>query len=304
MDDILELFLKDVYNSNSKSKKTVESYQNDLKRFIDYLKSIGITDFKKVDKIIIFDYVELLKKGQFSKKVLNDSSYSRNLSSLKSFFKFLLKIELIDDNPLINIKSSKLKKNIPNLLTFEQIDQVLNSFDLDNPLELRDRLIVELIYACGLRISELVNLEIKNIDFDYCCLKVLGKGNKERIIPFYNDLKILIFKYLKDYRMMLKKPILIDNLILNQQSKIISCRYIQMMIKEIKTKTNIKIDIHPHMLRHSFATHLLENGLDLRTVQELLGHKNLSTTQIYTHINLRHLKDIVDNKHLLSKKNK
>lgn len=302
MDEILELFLKDVYNNNSKSLKTVESYQNDLKRFIVYLKKEAITDFRKVDKMIVFNYIEVLRSGDITRSVLSNSSYSRNLSSLKSFFKFLVKTEIIQNNPFTSIKGIKVKKNIPSLLTFEQIEEILSSFDLEKPQELRDRLILEIIYACGLRISEVVNLEIKNIDFENDYLKVIGKGSKERIIPFYPSLKVLIYNYLNKYRSSLNY-IKTDNLILNKQGKKISSRYIQMMFKQIKLKTSIKIDVHPHMLRHSFASHLLENGLDLRSVQELLGHKNLSTTQIYTHLNLNHLKKIIEEKHPLSHKN-
>lgn len=300
MNELLNLFLSDVYNKNTQSKLTVKHYRIDIERFLSFLAKKKIEDLSFVNKEIIVEYVDLLYSGELTTKVLSNASCARNLSSLKSFFKFLVQIELIPSNPFSNIKSVSVKKSIPDLLNFQQIEELLEQFDLSQAKDVRDRLIIEMIYACGLRISELCQIKMIDIDQERMFIRVLGKGSKQRTIPYYPRLNELFTLYFNKYRNQLE--IIEDNfLILNQRGKMMSSRYIQMMIKEKAKQANIPIDVHPHMLRHSFASHLLENGLDLRTVQELLGHKNLSTTQIYTHLNLVHLKKIINQKHPLSK---
>lgn len=297
MNEYLDNFLKEINNKYSGSSLTFDAYKRDIGRFITFLKERNIDDFNVVDKLVIFDYIELLRSGKITRTKINNTSFLRNISSLRSFFKYLIKIGVIKKNPLSLFKNVKQSKKLPDLLTFSQIEEILNSFDLKNPKEIRDRLMVEIIYACGLRVSEVCNLRKQQIDYDNFILRVIGKGNKERIIPFYDDLAKLIDQYLKTYYTEHLNNQTHDYLFINNRGKKITSRTIQMLLVEVKNRTNLKINVHPHMLRHSFASHLLENGADLRTVQELLGHENLSTTQIYTHLNLEHLKKVVEKAH-------
>ena len=292
----LDDFIAYIYDSKTKSKATSDSYYRDVARFIEYLKDNDINDFNDVNKNVIFDYIQLLRSGEITRTKISNSSYARNLSSLRSFFRFLCIKHLADDNPFLLFKNVKTPKHLPDVLTFDQIERVLDCFDLDDPIELRNRCIIETIYACGLRISECCDLLINNIDKKDLTVRVIGKGNKERIIPFYPRLSELIDLYIEKYRNIYAQEGF-EYLFVSTRHTKISPRSVQYLLDEIKIKANLPIDIHPHMLRHSFATHLLDNGADLRTVQELLGHANLSTTQLYTHLTYDRLKKTVDKAH-------
>lgn len=297
---VLDDFIAYIYDSRSKSKATSDSYYRDISRFIDYLKDNGIDDFNNVDKNTVFDYIQLLRSGEITRTKISNSSYARNLSSLRSFYKYLCIKHIADKNPFTLFKNIKTQKHLPDVLTFDQIERILDSFDLDDPIQIRNRCIIETIYACGLRISECCDLLINNIDQKTLTLRVIGKGNKERIVPFYPRLSELIDLYISKYRNVYAK----DNfeyLFVSTRHNKISPRSVQYLLDETKIKVNLPIDLHPHMLRHSFATHLLDNGADLRTVQELLGHANLSTTQLYTHLTYDRLKSTVDKAHPHSK---
>lgn len=297
---VLDDFIAYIYDSRSKSKATSDSYYRDISRFIEYLKDNGIEDFNSVDKNIVFDYIQLLRSGEITRGKISNSSYARNLSSLRSFYKYLCIKHIADQNPFKLFKNIKTEKHLPDVLTFDQIEKILDSFDLDDPIEIRNRCIIETIYACGLRISECCDLLIDNVDQKSLTLRVIGKGNKERIVPFYPRLSELIDLYISKYRNEYAKDGFEYLFVSTRHSKI-SPRSVQYLLDETKVKVNLPIDLHPHMLRHSFATHLLDNGADLRTVQELLGHANLSTTQLYTHLTFDRLKDTVDKAHPHSK---
>lgn len=297
---VLDDFIAYIYDSRSKSKATSDSYYRDISRFIEYLKDNGIEGFNSVDKNIVFDYIQLLRSGEITRGKISNSSYARNLSSLRSFYKYLCIKHIADQNPFKLFKNIKTEKHLPDVLTFDQIEKVLDSFDLDDPIEIRNRCIIETIYACGLRISECCDLLIDNVDQKSLTLRVIGKGNKERIVPFYPRLSELIDLYISKYRNEYAKDGFEYLFVSTRHSKI-SPRSVQYLLDETKVKVNLPIDLHPHMLRHSFATHLLDNGADLRTVQELLGHANLSTTQLYTHLTFDRLKDTVDKAHPHSK---
>ncbi|MFI3284860.1 MAG: tyrosine-type recombinase/integrase, partial [Erysipelotrichaceae bacterium] len=185
-------------------------------------------------------------------------------------------------------------------LTFEQVIKLLSSFDLSNPTDLRNRVAIELIYACGLRVSELSDLKWSDIDDKEMLISILGKGKKRRIVPFYPNLNKLLIRYRKEYYEIYKGEV--DNVIINQKGHSMSVRYIQQVLQKQGVHANLTVQLHPHMLRHSFATHLLDNGMDLRMVQELLGHENLSTTQIYTHVSLDRLKEVIEKSHPHRKK--
>ena len=296
----LDNFISYIYDARSKSDATADSYYRDISRFLDYLKANNIDDLNSVDKSVVFDYIELLRSGKITRTKISNSSYARNLSSLRSFYKYLCIKHIVEQNPFKLFKNIKTEKHLPDVLTFDQIEKILDSFDLDNPLDVRNRCIIETIYACGLRISECCDLLIDNVDQRNLILRVIGKGNKERIVPFYPRLSELIDLYINMYRNEYADDGFKYLFVSSRHGKI-SPRSVQYLLDEVKVKANIPVDIHPHMLRHSFATHLLDNGADLRTVQELLGHANLSTTQLYTHLTYDRLKKTVDMAHPHSK---
>lgn len=298
----LDNFIEYINDKNSGSRLTSDSYYRDVDRFLTYLNDKNITDLNAVDKNIVIDYVTILRSGQITRSKISNSTYARNLSSLRSFYKYLCINKICDHNPFSLMKNIKIPKHLPDVLTFEQIERIFDSFDLNNPIEIRNRTILETIYACGLRISECCNLEFKNIDQKEMIIRVIGKGNKERIIPYYPRLNELFDLYIREYRNLYLKD---DNeyVFISTRGDKISARSIQLMLEDVRIKNGLSINLHPHMLRHSFATHLLDNGADLRTVQELLGHENLSTTQLYTHLTFDRLKKVVEQAHPHSKEN-
>lgn len=301
LDKSLDSFLDYIRISKSGSKKTEDAYRRDIQRFLDYLHHEKITSFEEVDKEVMMNYMTLLRSGRFTQTKISNTSFARVLSSLRSFYKYLNRYQNIENNPIQYFKSPKVKKSLPNFLTFEQMMMLLRSFDLSNPAQLRDRCMIELIYACGLRISEATSLKIDNVHFNQQVLIVVGKGNKERMIPFYPKCGRLIEKYMSEARCLWVKE---EHgfLFVSQSGKPITPRAVQMILKNAGERVGLSVEVHPHMLRHSFATHMLDNGADLRTVQELLGHENLSTTQIYTHVTVDRLKNVVKQAHPRSKK--
>ncbi|MFV0479134.1 MAG: site-specific tyrosine recombinase/integron integrase [Anaerorhabdus sp.] len=295
-DDSLEGFLNQYQIGKTGSKKTVEAYRRDVNRFLGYLKSQEINSFEDITKDDILSYVMALRSGELTQKRYSTASFARSMSALRSFFKYLHRYEGIKNNPTPYLKASKVKKKLPEFLTYDQIMKVLRSFDLSNPVELRNRCIIEVLYACGLRLSEVTELKVSRIDFEQQTLIILGKGNKERMVPFYPKCGRLILKYLDESRSLwLKKEH--DVLFVSQKGTPLSNRAVQMILKETGERNELPMVLHPHMIRHSFATHLLDNGADLRVVQELLGHENLVTTQIYTHVSVDRLKEVVQNAH-------
>lgn len=296
----LDNFIDYLFAKRTGSDATSDSYRRDISRFIDYLNENNISDFSSVDKQLVFEYIRVLRSGEITRGKISNSTYARNLSSLRSFYKYLCEKHIVDNNPFLQFKKVHVEKHLPDVLTLDQIERVFDSFDLDNPLEVRNRCILETIYACGLRISECCNLRLDHVDQSNLIITVIGKGNKERMVPFYPRLSELIDLYVKMYRNVYADEEFEYLFVSNRHGKI-SPRSVQLLLEDVKVKTGIPIDMHPHMLRHSFATHLLDNGADLRTVQELLGHENLSTTQLYTHLTYDRLKKTVDNAHPHSK---
>ncbi|MBQ1567339.1 MAG: tyrosine recombinase XerC [Erysipelotrichaceae bacterium] len=296
----LDEFIAYMYDKRTGSDATSDSYYRDVARFITYLEDNQIKDFKDVDKGIVFAYVNELRSGDITRGRISNSTYARNMSSLRSFYRFLNERHLCDHNPFLQFKNVHVEKHLPDVLTFDQVERIFEVFDLEKPIDVRNRCIVETIYACGLRISECCDLLIKNVDRKQLIVRVIGKGNKERIVPFYPRLNELIDLYIEMYRneyAMEGFPYLF----VSSRGTKVSPRSVQLLLDSVKIKAGLEIDIHPHMLRHSFATHLLDNGADLRTVQELLGHENLSTTQLYTHLTYDRLKGAVDKAHPHSK---
>ena len=301
MNELAEDFIQFILRRGSGSEATADSYHRDLQRFIDYLQSREINSFADVDKTVMLDYVTLLRSGKITRSRIGDSSFSRMLSTLRSFYHYLNRYKGFKANPTRGLKSPKIGRSIPEFLTFEQMMTLLDSFDLNDPVQLRDRVIIETIYACGLRVSELCSITLADLDLDERIVTVTGKGDKQRIVPFYNRLKELILRYCHEYRDLHVKEGE-QALFISQRGTAMTSRAVQLILNKAQQNSGLSQGLHPHMLRHSFATHLLDNGVDLRTVQELLGHSSLSTTQIYTHVTTDRLKKTVDEAHPHSKK--
>ncbi len=296
--EVLERFLQHIRLSRTGSKDTDDAYRRDISRFLNYLEENGIESFDDVDKTTISDYATSLRSGEIGGIPLSQASYNRNLSSLRSFFRYLNKYENVKHNPVQLFHTAKARRKLPEFLTFDQIETILNSFDLDDPVGIRNRAIIEIMYACGLRVSECATLKISNIFLKDRYLIVLGKESKERMVPFYPRCEELLELYLKESRpTFMVNKIEHDYLFVNQKGKPITSRSIQLLCENSAIEAGLSIHVHPHMIRHSFATHLLDNGADLRVVQELLGHASLSTTQIYTHVTVDKLRKVIDESH-------
>ena len=262
------------------SNNTITSYDFDLTRMCEYFDKKDITKLSSKD---LESYIMTLNEYA-------PSSISRNISSIKSFYNYLYKSNIINNNPSETLKEPKLGIHLPSYLTIDEVNALLD-IDIKDNYDYRNKAILELMYATGLRISEVINLEFKNIDFDDCIVRIIGKGSKERIVPI-NDYAL---DALKDYIDIARPNMLIkgDNnyLFLNNHGQKMTRQGIFKMIKKECERSGIEKSISPHTLRHTFATHLLENGADLRVIQELLGHSDISTTQIYTHISNEKLKN-------------
>ena len=289
-DEIEERFVKYLSSTNTGSSHTIDAYLRDVSRFLGYLEEKGIDDLALVGKNEVLEYTALLRMGKYSSSKISNSSYERNLSSLRTFYRFLNLVGEADNNPFALIKGTKKAKTLPDVLSFEEILKILESFDLEDPKEICKRTIIEMMYACGLRVSEVCSLRLIDIDKNEHSIRVIGKGNKERIVPYYPNLNEILNLYEQEYRKEYAKS---DNYFVSIRGTAISPRTIQLWLNDCGEKIGLRCPLHPHMLRHSFATHLLNNGADLRIVQELLGHSSISTTQIYTHLTYDRLKEAV-----------
>ncbi len=260
------------------SKNTIDTYENALNNLSNHINKniVALTSIDIENFIITLD--------------LEPSSISNYLSAYKTFYNYYIKLGTINKNPIDVIDSPKLIKKLPIFLTIEEIDKLLD-IEIIDAFSARNKSILELLYATGLRISELINLEFKNIDLNECIVRIMGKGSKERIVPI-NDTSIKYLKiYVKDYRHFLIKKEQNNYLYINNHGKQMTRQGVYKMIKKRALEVNIKKDVSPHTLRHSIATHMLENGADLRIIQEFLGHSDIGTTQIYTHLTNQTLKN-------------
>lgn len=264
------------------SVNTLEAYRRDLASFIDFCAESGISSLDEIKRTQINSFILNLRENNF-----NPRSVVRKIASIRGFFKWLSANEYIISNPAQTIEQPKLPKRLPKVMTVDEISAILNS-----GLTKLEQLVVELLYGCGLRVSELVNLKMNNIDVNSKYIQCYGKGSKERIVPFGKKAQNALKHYLKDRDMIILKNKLSDtkDLLLKENGKFLTRQDVYNFIRHQGEK--IHKHISPHTLRHSFATHLLENGADLRVVQELLGHSDVSTTQLYTHITKKRLKEV------------
>ena len=271
------------------SNNTVLSYQNDLNDLYLYFNE----DIIKVTYKDLVKYINSLSN-------LNARSIAHHISVINSFYTYLVNNEYIKDNPSENIKSPKLPKKLPTYLTIDEINNLLN-INLLTAYDYRNKAMLELLYATGLRISELINLEFSNIDIDNSILRVIGKGSKERLVPFNDSASKYLKLYIDYYRNEILNGNTSDYLFISNAKKPITRQGFFKIIKAEVKRAGIKKDVSPHVLRHSFATHLLANGADIRVIQELLGHSNIVTTEIYTHVVNEKVKKDYEDAHLRSK---
>lgn len=273
------------------SLNTISSYKENLYVFLEVISN---KDLLKIDSKDIKNFLE---------KENNKSSKTRAhyITVLNNFYIFLINENILKYNPLENIKLPKIEKKLPDYLTIEEVDKLLD-IPLNTAYDYRNKAMLETLYATGIRISELINLKISDIDFNECFIRIMGKGSKERIVPFNDICKDYLEKYINVYRLELLKKKDSEYVFINNLSRSISRQGFFKILKEICIKQGIKKNVSPHLLRHSFATHLLNNGADLRIIQELLGHSDLSTTQIYTEVLNEKLKNDYDNSHPRAKK--
>lgn len=273
--ELIDEFLRYLRIDKGYSENTINSYKVDLEKFLDYNKNKNINSISNDD---IKDYVKWLKNIN-----LNEKSISRNISCLKSFYKFLVIEKIVKNNPSESLFSLKIKKSLPNILTEDEVLKLLD-IKLNDNFSYRNKAMLELMYATGLRVSELVNLKLQDIDLSQDIVRTFGKGSKERVIPIGDYAKEYLEKYIYEYRGLMLKKTNNEYLFLNNHGNKMTRQGFFKIIKKIAKENGIDKDLSPHTLRHSFASHLLKYGADLRTIQELLGHSDISTTQIYTHI--------------------
>ena len=270
------------------SENTIKAYNNDLKKFKNFIKNKTINN---IDENSIKDYLKYLNKQNNDTKTI-----SHNISTLRSFYKFLLIEKKINKNPMEYIELPKTKKSLPKTLSIEEIDKLLD-INLTDSFSFRNKAMLELMYSSGLRVSELINVKIHDIDTSNCIIRIMGKGSKERIVPLGDYAIRYIELYLKEYREKLIKKELNDYLFLNNHGTKMTRQGFFKILKALAKEKNIKTEFSPHTLRHSFATHLLNGGADLRSIQEMLGHSDISTTQIYTHVSKEKIKENYNNFH-------
>jgi integrase/recombinase XerD len=287
MNELIEQFLSYISVERGMADNTLSSYKRDLSKFSDFLKSKKIDSIDKVSRQMINSFMMAERE-----RGLGSNSVSRELACIKSFFKFLLKENIIKDDAANIIESPKLWKKLPFVLSIQEVETLLNAPNVRDPMEIRDKACLELMYATGMRVSELVNLKIDDINMEADFAKCFGKGSKERIVPFGKKAKESLVRYLEKTRPMLLKKKISNFLFLTRLGKKMSRQTFWKIIKRYAKLARIKKKVTPHSLRHSFATHILERGADLRIVQEMLGHSDISTTQIYTHVSKDRLKSI------------
>ncbi len=287
----LENYLKYLEFNKNYSKNTIISYEEDIMEYLNYLERecLSLYDVKYSDIRFLLEYYNNLH--------LKNLSVRRKISSLKGFYKYLCRMGKIDDNPFSYVTLPKKEKKLPQYLNYNEIIEIFDTIDTSNLLGLRNRLIMELLYATGIRVSELTGIKLKDIDKDNRSITVTGKGDKTRIVFFNEVTKKCLEKYIEESKENRKE----DYLILNNNGRGITTRGIRLIMDNVIKETSIIKNVHPHILRHTFATHLLNNGCDLLTVQELLGHASISTTGIYTHVTTEHVKDVYYHTHPRSK---
>ncbi|MGM9857634.1 MAG: tyrosine-type recombinase/integrase [Bacilli bacterium] len=303
MDDTVILFENYLTNVCNYSVNTVKSYCDDINKFLKYCNDEEI-NYLEVKEMDIRNYLSLCFIMKLTKRTMK-----RRISSLRFFYAFLIKFDYMTLNPLDFISLKKGYNKLPEVLYDEVLDKLFKyNQNRDDFLKCRDQAILELLYSSGIRASELIDIEFSNLDLNSRIIRICGKGNKERLVPFSKNAQEAINYYLKDIRPVLlgksKNDVVSQNLFLNSKGQKLTLRGLEYILNNIEVKTGIDVHLHPHVLRHSFATKLLDNEVDLRTIQELLGHSSLSSTEVYTHVSIESLQETYKNTHPRAKKKK
>ena len=292
--DHLDSYLKYLRDIKHYSQATLDSYRRDISGYLQYLSEQTVTDITEASIHNVRSYL-----ASRHRQGLTSSSMQRALSSLRGFYKYLIKQNLLTANPATDVRAPKGAKTLPKVLDVDQVDQLLNCA-ATNPLEIRDNAMMELIYSSGLRLSELVNLDLLDIELRAAQVKVIGKGNKMRYVPVGQQARQAITAWLRVREGMVRPNE--QAVFINNRGSRLSQRSVQKRLREHAQRSQLGVHVHPHMLRHSFASHLLESSGDLRSVQELLGHANISTTQVYTQLDFQHLAKVYDKTHPRARK--
>lgn len=282
----IDRFIEYLKYQRNYSDFTCNNYNKDLNEYNSFILSNKI-NYKNMDYNEAKEYVIYLNKKNDAK-----STISRKLSSLRTFYKYLVLNNKVESNPFLLVSSPKKEKRIPKFINYNNMEEILNVPNIKTKEGQRERVILEVLYASGVRVSELVNIKLKDIDFSNKNILILGKGSKERLVSFGDYALEYINLYLKEGRKLLLDGVKSDYLIVGKKSEKLTTRRVEQIIDDIIKRTSIKLNITPHMFRHTFATHLLDNGCDLLVVQELLGHASLSSTEIYTHVSNEHLREV------------
>ena len=291
MEKTLDGFITYLHNVKKKSENTVLSYNRDLTKFIKYLRTNKITSLDKVEEKDLEKYIKELNDNGFK-----SATVSRNIASLKAFFHYLNNEGVLNNDPTKSLKTPKIEKKIPEILTTDEVFALLEQPSGDSPKEIRDKAMLELLYATGIRVSELINLEVSDVNLKTSSI-LCRDGSKSRTIPYGKKAKDALTRYLEGAR-----EAIVDNkestiLFANCSGQKMSRQGFWKLIKHYAKKAGIESDITPHTLRHSFAAHLVENGADLRSVQEMLGHSDISTTQIYANMSHSHIREVYNRTH-------
>ncbi len=287
MDQLLDQFLHYLVVEKGLSRNTIEAYSHGLTRFFDHLKENRTQDVRDVTKFDVQGFLLALRK-----KNLSTRSVARDLAAIRSFFRFLSQEGILDTNPVEDLESPKVARTLPEILSLKEIEQILEQPDLHTPLGMRDRAMMEMLYATGMRVSELTHLPTHQVNLEGGYVLLYGKGSKERIVPLGSEAMKWVARYLEAARGILSKGKESPSLFINRSGKGMSRQRFWKNLKDYAQKAGLHKRITPHLLRHSFASHLLERGADLRSVQMMLGHVDISTTQIYTHVTGEKLKKV------------
>lgn len=289
----LQSFIRFLSVERGLSKNTLESYERDLQQFVDYLDRQGITTWKETSKTNIAGFMSQLKLlGRAA------ATLSRNLVSIRAFYQYLVRERLVDADPSLFIESPKLEKKLPKVLSIEEVGQLLDAPHLELVSGVRDKAMLELLYATGIRVSELISMNVDDVHLQLGFIRCMGKGNKERNIPLSSIAIRCLTAYIhKDRKKLLKKSADEEALFIGHLGTRMTRQGFWKILKRYASEMNIESDITPHALRHSFAAHLIENGADLRSVQEMLGHSDISSTQLYVQVTKLKMKDVYNNAH-------
>ena len=287
MEQLLDQFLHYLVVEKGLSKNTIEAYSHGLGRFLNHLREKGVQEIRDVGKFHVRGFLLMLRKRNLSTKTI-----VRNLVAVRTFFRFLIQEGILESNPVEELESPKVAKTLPEILTLREIEQLLEQPNLQTSLGIRDRAMLEILYATGMRVSELTHLPIHQVNLEGGYVLLYGKGSKERIVPLGSEAMKWITLYLKTAREKLAKGKESPMLFINRSGKGMSRQRFWKSLKDYARRAGLRKRITPHLLRHSFASHLLERGADLRSVQMMLGHVDISTTQIYTHVTGERLKKV------------